>query len=324
MSILNLQVNTVAYSDSAPSNNPQLRAFDLSYQLLNITVAQPKSEVIEVQPNSTHTVFDLTRSTAIDGTSTFSITQPDSVNFPNTFRFTSTAGPSDVFRTNRAWLSTGTVLDVTQNNTVTTLTYGSGPALDTASIVVGDTILLLSGSGFAAVNQGRFSVIAKTATSVSFTNANGTPETATITDAELALAFDNGTSGNKILIGDNVEVLSVFSAPNLGTYEISEVAPEWFEVEASDLLLESGVVPTASGLMFYSDYRNFVLISAMQNCAIRVNGVSSDSVKLIPVSPNDASLPALYVQNGLMYSLIISNSEDVPATVTVLSTKKSG
>ncbi len=77
MGKLNLQIKAISYKDVTESNNPEIRVFDLAYKKLAQEVSRPKSEDFLIPPGATQTIFDGTRTTAIDGTTAFDVTRPD-------------------------------------------------------------------------------------------------------------------------------------------------------------------------------------------------------------------------------------------------------
>lgn len=310
MSTLNFQVNSIAYSDVKPSNNPSIRTFDLSFKLLGQSADRPMAENFSLAPGETKSVFSGTRVTAIDGTTAFTVTRP--VPTENTYRFTSTAGTAPQFRTDRVPAVDNTsVFMVTVNGPLATYTNSSGTPIDTTNVVVGDILNIGPNSGFSAANRGRFSILAKTSTSLTIQNLNAVAETATIISPSDFLVYSNGGgSSNQTQIGDKVIISSGFSLSTQGTYVIAEVTPMWFEVAIAaenGLALESGIIPGASGLIFYSSSKKFILLAAQQKCSVRVNADASDNNVVEPVEANNPEKPGMFIKQGTCYSLSIKN-----------------
>src|SRR5271166_5761527 len=119
MPTLNLQLFGIAFNDTQPSNNPNLRIFDLGYKILGQPCSRPKSEDYAIAPGSQQSVFNGTRTTLIDGTTAFASTQPSPAT--NTYRFTATGGTLPVFRTDRLLgVDTTTELTVVVNGPLAT------------------------------------------------------------------------------------------------------------------------------------------------------------------------------------------------------------
>lgn len=309
MSTLNFQLNAISFNDNKPSNNPSIRVFDLAFKILGQPVDKPMSENLCIAPGETRTIFNGTRTIAIDGTTAFTITRPDPS--LNTYRFTNSAGTAPVFRTNRVpAIDNTSTFAVTINGPLATYTNTGGTALDTTNVVVGDILKIENGSGFNPVNCGRFIILAKTSTSITVQNLSAAPETVTIIDFTKVMAYSNGGSNNQIQIGDKVVISAGFSPASFGTYEIAEITPNWFEVSIAapnGLPIEAGIIPGATGMIFYSSAKKFVLIAAQQRCSVRHNGDTSDSNILDPIEANNPERPAIYVKQGLSFSLSIKN-----------------
>lgn len=309
MATLNLQVNALSYKDTKASNNPSIRVFDYVFKLPGQTAEKPQSDDLSIAPGETRTIFNGSRATAIDGTTAFSVTRPD----PSllTYRFSHTAGTAPVFRTDRLpGIDNTSQFSVSVNGPIATYTNTGGQALNTGNVVVGDVFKIDSGAGFSSSNSGRFTILAKTSNSISVQNLSAVLESITIADFTKFLVYSNGGSNNQIQLKDKVIISAGFSLATQGTYEISEVTPSYFEISSaapSGIPLESGIIPGASGLIFYSSAKKFVLISAQQKCSVRVNADSSDNSLIEPVEANNPEKPGIYLKNGTVYSLVIKN-----------------
>lgn len=311
MSTLNLQINAIAYKDVKASNNPSIRVFDYGFKLLGLTVDRPKSEDFAIAPGEARTIFNGSRTTAIDGSTAFDISQPDPAQ-PNTYRFSHSGGTAPVLRTDRApGVDNTSTFAVTVNGPLATYTNTGGTALDTSSVVVGDLFKLEVGSGFNPANCGRFIVLAKTSTSLTVQNLSAAAETATIADATKFLVYSNGGGvSNQVQIKDHVIISMGFSPATQGTYEVTEVTPEYFEIAVAapnGLPLETGVVPTAAGMVFYSSAKKFIMIAAQQKCSVRHNADVSDNTIVEPIESDNPEKPGIYIKQGSTYSLVIKN-----------------
>lgn len=310
MAILNLQINTIAYLDQKTSNNPSLRAFDLGVKLLGQPIDRPRSEMFSVAPGETRTIFNGTRTTAIDGTTAFDISQPDLAT-PNLYRFSRSSGTFPVFRTDRIpAVDNTTVLAITVNGPLMKLTHTGGTALDTTNIIVGDVLKIENGSGLNPANLGRFTILSKTSNSITVENLNATAESATIIDFNKFLVYSNGGSNNQIQINDKVIISAGFSPAIWGTYTITEITPLYFEILVSTpngLPIETGILPGTAGLVFYSSAKKFVLIAAQQKCSVRHNADTLDNNLLEPIEVNNPEKPAIYIKQGTSYALTIKN-----------------
>ena len=124
------------------------------------------------------------------------------------------------------------------------------------------------------------------------------------------MAYSNGASSNQIQIGDKVLISSGFSSATFGTYVIDEVTSRYFEVSIAlpeGIPLEVGITPGAAGLIFYSSAKIFLLIAAQDRCAVQINGSTAENILLEPEDEKNPEAPAVYVQQGTIYSLSIKN-----------------
>lgn len=316
---LNLQINAIAFADNNPSNNPMLRHFDLTYKLMGLPAKNPDQKPYTVAPNSSQTIYDGTRLTLIDGTTELDVTKP--YLDKDVYRFAWNGnGTAPAFRTDRAAGIDGTTeFTITMNGPVATFTASAGPFV-TTSIQVGDIFLVQNGSGCSAANQGRFIVIAKTATSVSVQNINGAAEVFTVADAEKILVFNNGGAANQAQIADKLRVSAGFSVASQAVYEITEVTPEWIEVAVSQpngLPIEFAVIPGAAGFVIYKTVKQFVLIAAQQTVAVSFNDDNSNTVLVEPIETDNPERPGILLKNGSFYKLTIVNNGLNAANVIV-------
>lgn len=317
---LNLRVGFLAFSDLKPTNNPSIRNVDLAYNLLGQVVNRPKAEEFVVPPGFTQSVFDGTRSTSIDGTSEFDVSQPYPASL-NIYRFTSSGGTAPDFRTNRAiGLDNTSTVSVTASGSVSTYSFTGGTLPNLASVQVGDILRVSAGSGFNAANQGSFTIIGKTSTSLQVQNLSPAPENITILDASLVLVYSNGGSSNQVQIGDKVVISAGFSLATQGTYVVSDIAPLFFEItvgNAGGLPIETGIIPTASGMVFYNSAIRYALVAAQDRCSVQVNADTSDNNLIEPIQAGNPEQPGLYLKMGTIYALSIHNLSLEPLTVLV-------
>lgn len=310
MSILNLQVFSIAFNDNQPSNNPAIRVFDLGWKLTGQAVNRPKSEDYDIAPGASQMIFNGTRTTSMDGTTAFTVSQPNPA--LTTYRFTAVSGTPPVFRTDRLLGVDGTSqIQVTVNGPTATYSNFAGTPMVTTNVVVGDVLRIDNGAGFSQSNRGDFTIIAKSSNSVTVQNLNAVGETVTILDPTQFIAYSNGGgNSNQIQIGDKVIISAGFSQVTQGTYQITEVTPSYFEISIAapnGIPIESSIIPGASGLVFYSAAKQFVMIAALQRCSVQVNADSSDNSLLEPVEADNQERPALYIKQGTVYSLSIKN-----------------
>lgn len=319
---LNLRVGFLAFSDLNPTNNPSIRNVDLAYNLLGQVVSRPKAEEFVIPPGFTQSIFNGTRTTAIDGTTAFDVSQPYPAS-PNIYRFTASAGTAPNFRTNRAiGLDNTSTVAVTISGSVVTYSFTGGTLPNLASVLVGDILRITLGAGFNAANSGSFKVIAKTSTTLQVQNSSGTAENITILDFTKVLIYSNGGVSNQAQIGDKVILSAGFSLATQGTYVISDVAPSFIEVAIATpggIPLETGIIPGAAGLVIYNSAKKYVLVGAQDKCSVQVNADVSDNNLIEPVQIGNPEQPGIYMKQGTVYALSIHNLSLNPLTILVAS-----
>jgi hypothetical protein len=321
---LSVTTKIIAFADSASGSNPRLKWFDWLRDIPGAPVADPKSEGHIIAPGSSKVIFDGVRATTTDGTTAFALTL--SPLDPSRYRFTWTGGTNPGLRTGRNLTLNGVAITFTANiNATLTASVPAGP--DFTAVQVGDIVFVPhTSTGDAAnvisdINAGYWVVLGK-ASSTSITlvrpsgeDFQGATETVTLTANSQFRAYS--TSG--VQVDDHVDVSAGFGLATRKAYQIVAATDTFFEViSTTPLAAESGILPGATGMLFYTDNKSFVYIEADQECAVRVNGDLGNYQRLSPVDPSDASKPAQYMKRGPTWSLTIVNLAAVPVNVTVI------
>jgi hypothetical protein len=323
MSNFNLQTFLVGYGDQKASNNPQIRNFDLSYKLLGQKCTQPQSNEYVIAPGQTLSAINGTRTTSLSNSSAFNVTVP--VANVNTYRFTwNGTGTNPAFRTDRALgVDNTSIFNITINGPLVTYTNAGGTLMSTASVQVGDIIYIGPNSGFQPSNQGTFTIVSFTSNSISIQNINAVIETGTLINTPSDFdAFSAGGASNQVQIGDNIVISAGFSPATFGTYPVTNVTPTWFEVSVGNPLgipLQTGIVPTISGMIFYSSCKRFVFIASQGNLVVQVNADTSTNTVIQPWELNNPSLPGIYMKHGTCYSLVLVNNGLIPVDCVVVT-----
>lgn len=314
----------MAYDDLAINSNPTRTPINWSKTITKIPVDNPSTIKHTIAALDSKTLFDGTRSTSIDGTTAFSLALNSQD--PTVYRFTNTAGTAPAFRTDRGLTLSGIVLTLTAlNNLSLTILAGSGTPF--SAVQVGDIVFIpgiSTGDGagpFDELNVGFWTVIAKTSTQLTVTRAtntvfSGISESVTPSSNTQLIAF----SAAGVQVGDMVDISSGFSVSNQGTFEILSVTPSWIEVFSTlPLGGETGIIPTASGMKFYSSAKQFLHIDADQNCVIQLNGDTGDYNRLSPFIPGDSNNSAFLTKVGPTWKCIVVNKSATILNITELS-----
>lgn len=324
MSTLQLANSIVIYDDAGVTNNPYLRLPDWTKNF-TLSVSNPQANKYLVQAGTTLTVFNGSDATSIDGTSSFSIALNPALS--STYRVTWTGGTAPAFRTDRNLaLNTGTMTVTINNNATATFTTSILNGFNAA--LVGDVLFIpgpVTGDAatpFNVLNQGFWKVLAKTTTSVTVSRFagqlfSGIAETVTVTANSQVMAF----SSTGVAINDKVEISAGFSAVTWGTYTVTQVTSQWFEfISTASLPLETGVLPTATGLVFYNTSKRIVHVETDQDAALRFNGDTGNNVRVSPIVAGDSNNMSVFDKIGPSWSLSIVNRSPVYAMNIVVIT----
>jgi len=319
---LNTTFQIQAYADRPANSNPRLRAVDWRRDLAGQAVSNPKSESVQLVAGETRTLFNGTRSTTLDGTTAFTMSL--STLESGRYRFTKVAGTDPSLRTSRGLtLNTVAVTAVALANGSLTMTV-PGPAAFTG-VVAGDIVFVPNTntgdavSPFSISNSGYWAVMAVLSPqslslarlpSASF---EGVSEVVTLTSNAQLRAY----SAAGMQVGDSVAISAGFSTATQKTYDVVAVTDTFFEVRSSlPLPLESSVIPTAVGMVFYSSAKNFLYVEGDQEFVIRLNGSTDSTQRVSPVSAGE--IPGAYFKNGPTWSLAVVNMSSTLLNLMVI------
>ena len=315
--VMNLSNMILTYddADAGTSNNPRRRLSDWSRQFQNVVVSRAKSSSHVIDPGQSLSLFSGIRTTGIDNTTAFNISLLS--NSTSIYRFARSGGTLPAFRTVRS-LSTGPTSQIVvaiNNNAVATMTisvagsFGAvqvGDILRIAGVATGD-----SAGPFAAANEGYWSVLGVSASVLTCRRLagagfSGVAETVVLGATYASLFTIYSSAG--VQIGDKMVISAGFSPVTQRTFAVSQVTPTFVEVVSADPLpLETGITPTASGMVFYMDAKKVIYLEVDQPALVQTNGNTDTTVQLDPFVVGDPSLVASYQQVGTVYSLTIVN-----------------
>jgi hypothetical protein len=323
MSYLNLITKLQAFSDATVSNNPRLKNFDWLRDMSGITVDNPRSQSIQLASQASTTIFSGTTSTSIDGTTAFSVEL--STLSSSRYRFTNTGGTAPAFRTSRSLALNGVAVTFAIN-TNATLDVGVASGNYFSAVVEGDTVFIPgTPTGDAATpinasNAGFWTVLSKVdsnnlvleRTSGDF---DGYGQTVTLTSNSDIQAF----SAAGVQVDDWVTISSGFAVSTQKTFQIVAVTNSWFEViSTTALAAQTGILPTAAGMIFYTQNKQFVYIEADQDCVVRTNGDTSDYQRISPIEAGVENRPGVYMKWGPTWSLTVVNKTTSVLNINVL------
>jgi hypothetical protein len=324
MSTLTIITQALAFEDAGATSNPSQRPIDWKRSIAGLPVENPSTESVTVEPMGSETLVDGSRATTIDGTTEFSLSL--SPLDPNRYRITHTGGTTPGFRTARTVPVDGVQLTLTVNaNQSLSVVAGSGTPF--AAVQAGDVVFLPgvstgdTASPFNTLNLGRWTVLARTNTSMTLARPTGetfegASEVVTPTDDTQLQVFS--TAG--VQVGETVELAAGFASSSLRAYDVLAVTASWIEVYSTvPLGAETGVIPGASGLLVYTTAKRFIQLEVDQECVVRLNGDTGNSNRLTPWIAGDKSFPAEFKKVGPVWKLVVVNRTNVPVKVLLLS-----
>jgi hypothetical protein len=325
MPTLNITSTTLVYGDTTVNSNPKYRFLDWTRKQEGESCTNPKNEQFTVDPSASLSIFNGTRTTSIDGTTAFSVTQ--SPLDASIYRFTATGGTLPAFRTDRNLALSGVAVTMTMNaNATVSMTVTVGTPF--ATTIAGDTILITglntgdSAGVFSTLNQGYWTVIGV------ITNKNITlarPAGVLFTAASEVVTPSSNTNvlnftGTGVQLNDKVEISAGFAVATQKSFTIATVTPNWFEVvSTTPLALENAIIPGAAGMAFYKFSKRYVRVETDQEAAIQANGDSGQTQRISPRIIADPDNMAFYDKYGPMWSLVVVNRSTTTMICNVIS-----
>lgn len=314
MSKLNLLIHVNAYEDSNPTNNPSRNNFKWNRDQQGLDISEPASQSIKLPAGQSLTLFDNGIANGSDDTTLWDIALKAGTS--QTYKISKSFGTSPAFRTARnPGADATTEITVTKNATLLTLSSTGGTALDliVGGAVVGDEVRI--GSLFNAVNRGKFKILALTATSLTIENASG--------QAEGPITLGSGfadqlsvQSANGVQVGYKVEINAYFSPVTFGTYEITDVAPDYIEIHSTDPLpAETGVENTGSGaFIIYENAKQFIYIESDKKLEVKVN-YSQTPNAIEPMQAGSSTVPGMFMSSASLRAIQITNKSSETANI---------
>lgn len=313
MSKLNLLIHVNAYEDSNPTNNPSRNNFKWNRDQQGIDISEPTSQSVSLPAGQSLTLFSGTVSNSADNTTTWDIALKAGTS--NTYKISKNAGTSPAFRTARVSAADATTqITITKNASLLTIASTGGTALDliVGGVIVGDEVRL--GNLFNPVNRGKYKILARTATSLTIENGSGQAEGPITLGAGFADQLSIfGASG--VQVGDKVDLVAGFSSVSFGTYEITDVSPDYIEVYSSEALpVESAISNNPAALIVYRDAKQFVYIESNKKLEVKINGSLTPNT-IEPMQAGTANVPGMFMSSSSMKSLQVTNLSMETATI---------
>lgn len=324
MSTLSLNSSTVAFDDLGANSNPSRTPINWKRTVASIPCENASTDKYNVDAQGSKTIIDGTRSLSIDGTTAFSLTL--STLDPAKYLLTNTGGTAPAFRTARSVPVAAVVLTLTVGANQT-LTVAAGSGTPFSAVVVGDEVLIPGvstgdpTSPFNTLNLGYWTVLTKTSTVLVLTRLSGeifegygevvTP--VANTDFQVFSAVG-------VQVGDTVDLTAGFASTSLRAYEVTAVTASRIEIlSTTPLGNETGVSPTASGLIVYTAAKRYLCVYSDQECIVRLNGDTGSFNRTTPWIAANRDFMGTFEITGPVWKLVLVNRSNVPANVVVLS-----
>jgi hypothetical protein len=307
---MNLLVFLNTYSDTSPTNAPKLNCIKRTRGVNGVVVGKSKAEECVLAPGETRTLFDGSRTLLQDLTTQYTLALKPLTS--NTYVLSWAGGTAPAFRTARTTgASATTEITVTSNGPTLTLasTGGTPLALIAGGAVAGDEVRI--GSLFNVLNQGHFTILSLTATSVTVKNEVGVAEGPVVLGSGFSQQFQVYSQAG-VQIGDTIKISGGFSPVSRRSFSITDVAAGYLEFYSTDALPQEGPV-TTNAISIYSQAKNLVYVEADRKCGLTINGVAAGEIE--PFVIGSSTQPGIFIRKSLMWQMSITNLDSVAANI---------
>ncbi len=323
-STLNINQSVVAYGDSIITNNPRLKNWDWTRNQNGIAVTSPKSEQFVIPARSTISLFSGLRATTIDATSAFSM----SFLVGSTYRIKYTGGTDPTLATDIPFTFTNSIFTVVTGANQTITLTDTVNAATFSGVTAGVYLYIFSITddalaGFNPLNAGLWTVLSKISNaSIVLARVPGTAfssfdqTTAALAASHNMIAYSLTT----VQVGDKVRISAGFATASQATYTISNVTSKWVDITSTlPLAAETGILPGATGMIFYSAAKRYCRIETDQNARVYFNGSTNQTDEINPWVAGDPLNVGWHERIGPAWSLSVFNLSSVPMVCNLFS-----
>lgn len=304
---MNLLTHLNIYEDANPTNNPTKNNVKWTLDEQGLEVNEPESKSLVLQAGQSLSLFSGLVSISDDGTTTYDLALK--VGTSNTYKISHNSGTAPAFRVARNTSADNTTeVTVTKNGPVLTFTSTGGTlfSLIAGGCAVGDEVRIAG--NFNTANQGKFKILALTATSFQVENSAGQAEgPITLTAASNIQVF----SAAGVQVGDKVSLESGFSSLTLGTYEITDVNPDYIEFYSIKNLPEETSIQTQ--LKIYNNSKQFIYIESDKKLSVSIDGIIVGKIEQLKAGTQLKK--GIFMKSGESYQASITNVSDSAAKV---------
>lgn len=313
MSKMNLLLHINMYQDENPTNNPLMNNVRWERSAQGISISEPTSKSLVLAAGQSLSLFDGIQTISADNTTKWDITLKSGTS--NTYKISYASGTLPVFRTLRSVTYDATTeVTITKNAKLLIFESTAGTIFDLINdgVIVGDEVRI--GDGFNVTNQGKFSILALTATSFTIENESGEAEGPIVLGADFADDI-RIYSANGVQVGSKIDIIDGFSSVSFGAYEITDVADDFIEFFSNDSLpSELDVSNNPDAFLIYQDAKQFIYIESDQKLDIKING-STVTNQLNILSAGTARKPGMFMNSGSLKSVEIVNKSQQSANI---------
>lgn len=308
MSKMNLLTHLNIYEDANATNNPTMNNVKWTLDEQGLEVSEPESKSLILQAGETLSLFSGLIAISDDGTTTYDLALKAGTS--NTYKISHNGGTAPAFRAARvSGADATTEVTVTKNGPVLTFTSTGGTplALIAGGAIVGDEVRIAG--GFNVANQGKFKILALTATSFQVENSAGQAEgPITLTSFATDLAIFSAAG---VQVGDKAVLESGFSSLTLGTYEITDVNPDYIEVYSIKSLPEETAILTQ--IKIYNNSKQFIYIESDKKVSISIDGTVVGKIEQLRAGTSLKK--GIFMKSGEAYQASITNISDSAAKI---------
>jgi hypothetical protein len=292
MSLLNLNVSLLAYSDGPKSAQPKLRLADLSWSLLGIPTDNFKNIPISLAPGETMTVATTARTLSYSPSTSFAVTSPSA----GRMRISASIGQ----RTARSYGDSTTTFALTRAGNAMTLTSTGGTAPDFTTFHAGD--FLYFGSAYSPFNQGEFQIVKVGSGLVEFVNPIG------IAEGPIAASL-NAYSTGPVQAGDILDISDpAFAILNQGQFPVVLATDSFIDVLNVSAFPETAT-GLANGLQIYPFAYKWLAIAIDRKILVGLNGDAPSTIEVEPPAEGDlVNSPGFMIKRGKVYEVQVTNA----------------
>lgn len=297
MSLLNVNLSILAYSDATATLQPNVRLADLKWSLLGLPSDNFKNVPISLAPGETLTVASTSRTLSYSGATSFVVTKQGA----DRMRISASFGQ----RLSRNSGDNTTVWDLTKNGQVVRLTASANTAPGFAGIQIGDSVNL---TAFNSYNNGEYVILSKGTNYIEFVNAYAQNQ-AGVTTSPLSIY-----SSGPVQKGDILDITSPqFAFPNQGAFPVLAVTDQYIEVLNPNAFNQT-VTGITTGFDVYPYAYKWMMIAVDRKVVVGLNGSGPSSIEVEPPVEGDLiKTPGLFLKRGKVFQVQIMNTGAVQA-----------